>query len=222
MKSYRNNHQLQWIYQQLQWIEIRTLRIIEGIQSHFGPIALPHPVIQLIADSFLDILDEREPEDFLRSLAFSIRKSEAEHISKHISLASPYKNLVEEQVLFDSRSTGQDAARKFLAQHDYPDDIQLQTLIIAIEKLCYLGMPSDRNHFSTVRPLSDFSMHFQKCPNSIAWIAGGGNPVFFDEIEQAWVRGILDILSPQITLERRYSIAKGHAFGLDHFQPQNS
>lgn len=217
MHSLPFDHQLQTIYGQLQWIEIRTKRIYEGLCAHFGQLSAPAPAITLEQNSFWDIIDDREPENFLRDLGHSIRAQEAKQISHYRQLSSKYKSHTDEQIIFYSRSVGQDAARSFLSTFNYPENIELPTILLAIERLCYFGLPRDNNHFATIRPLSDFSLHFQKCPSTAAWIEGGGDPIFLDEMEKSWILGILDILAPKLIHQRRYSIPKGHPFGLDFF-----
>lgn len=217
-----NNHQMQSIFSQLQWIEKRKHRILDGIGAHFGNNWKKDLAALDFASgaSLREALDEREPEAFVADLAYKVEKEEARTVQFLREKVSRYPEHVDEQILFASRSAGQDAGRHHLAQHEYNTPRDLPVLLASLERLCFWGLPADRCYFSSLRPLADFSLHFRSCPHTKAWREGGGDPAFLGKVEQAWIQGLLDILSPDVTHIRRYSIPQGDEYGLDLFIPR--
>ena len=219
------------IYEQLLWIVRRRFRIVESVSAHFGKVLVtrslvnvPAPLLPLDHEvDFRTLLDERPPMQLLGDLAFDIVKNEATVIAELRALVSPYRDHVDEQILFGSRTAGQEAGRTFLAQTRTPggkprlDSLSVPESVQAVFELNFTGLPDEKNHFLVLRPQGGSSAHFVRSPQLTAWRAGGGDACFLFEVRASWVRGILDIISPSVDFHAASAIEQGASYGLEHF-----
>jgi hypothetical protein len=217
------------IYEQLLWIVRRRFRIVESVAAHFGkPIVeralatLEQPLLPLHHD-FRALLDERDPLTLIESLAHDIVKHEAAVVSQLRSRVSVYRDHVDEQILFGSRTAGQEAGRTFLAETRTPvgkprlESLSVPESVQAVFELNFTGLPGDKNHFLVLRPQGGSSAHFVRSAHLAAWKAGGGDARFLYDVRAAWVRGILDIISPGVEFHSASAIEHGSPYGLEHF-----
>jgi hypothetical protein len=219
------------IYEQLLWVVRRRFRIVESVSAHFGKslvdrslASVPAPLLPLSHEvDFRTLLDERDPLALLETLAFDIVKNEAAVVAQLRSRVSPYRDHVDEQILFGSRTAGQEAARTFLAQTRTPlgkprlESLSVPESVHAVFELNFTGLPGDKNHFLILRPQGGSSAHFSRSAHLEAWRAGGGDARFLYEVRASWVRGILDIISPRVAFHSASSIEQGANYGLEHF-----
>ena len=210
-------------YEQLLWVLRRRFRVVESVQAHFGkPLVdrvlapLSPPPIQLEREpDFLELIDERDPHDFLGALAHEIVKNEAETVGRLRTHVSVYRDHVDEQILFGARTAGQEAGRAFLESQAAVGRPRLATLSVpesvqAVFELSYSGLPGERNHFLVLRPRGGSSVHFVRSPQLEAWTAAGGDSRFLYELRCEWVRGILDIISPRVDFHPASEIGRAH------------
>lgn len=230
MKS-RISPDIEKIYEQLLWIVRRRFRIVESVSVHFSKglverslAGVPAPLLPLDHEvDFRTLLDERAPLELLADLAFDIVKNEAEVIVQLRARVSPYRNHVDEQILFGSRTAGQEAGRTFLAQTRTTvgkprlESLSVPESVQAVFELNFTGLPGEKNHFLMLRPQGGSSAHFVRSPQLPAWKAGGGDARFLFEVRAAWVRGILDIISPGVDFHAASAIEQGASYGLEHF-----
>ena len=221
--------EIERVYSQLRWIHLRRFRVVESVSAHFGR----ENVRRILAKSgvsnsplendpdFFSLLDERDAFEFLRDLAFEVEGHEATAVTalrRHVSI---YQDHVDEQVLFGSRTAGQEAGRIFLSRSkpairlrshlDVPEAVQ------AVFELTYSGLPGERNHFLCLRSLGGCSVHFSKSPHLAPWTKAGADPRFFYTMKSQWIRGILDILSPDTIFSTSTALEYGNEYGLAHF-----
>ena len=231
MKS-RISPDIELVYEQLLWIERRRFRIVENVSAHFG-----RPLVDRILGSaeilasplsgepeFRKLIDEREPEVFLRELALAVEKNEAAVITRLRSHVSMYREHVDEQILFGGRTAGQEAGRFFLSRTPVANvakprssPLSVPESVQAIFEMNYTGLPGERNHFVMLRSQGSSTVHFVRSPHLEAWKAAGAEPRFLYDLRCEWTKGILDIVSPQIVHSTAKSIEKGSEFGLEHF-----
>lgn len=228
MKS-RISPEIELVYEQLLWIERRRFRILENVSAHFG-----RPLVERIlsADELLasplrgepefhTLLDERDPNDFLSSLATAVEKNEAAVITRLRSHVSIYREHVDEQIIFGSRTAGQEAGRHFLARSPVvkprPHPLSVPEAVQAIFEMNFTGLPEERNHFVVLRSQGGSTVHFSHSPHLESWKSVGADSRFLYELRCEWVKGILDIISPQIVHATAAAIEKGSEFGLEHF-----
>lgn len=221
--------EIERIYQQLLWIERRRSRMVSSVSAHFGKDAvsrilekngLEHSPVSGEPD-FMTLLDERSPADYLAELAMEEEKLESATVSALRKHTSVYQQHVDEQILFGARTAGQEAGRSFLASAkpavkgrsclDVPEAIQ------AVFDLTYNGLPWERDHFLCLRALGGSTVHYSRSPHLAAWKASGGEPRFLYSVKTEWIKGMLDILSPETEFSSSHSIEQGEAFGLAHF-----
>lgn len=222
----KRDHRVEQILNQLFWIQRRRDRISDSVSSHFGreKVSLLLKGLSLKAPQLSPNFDYRllqqgkSDEEFVRELALHVEYDEALVVKTLRERASPYPAHVDEQILFGARNAGQDAGR-FILQRDIDRSFTLPEVFQAIESLSYLGLASDQNYFVTLRPLGHISVHHERCPHLKAWTEAGAEVLFQEKLQAAWTRGIIDILSPQTFFERKYSIPRGDAFGLDYYIP---
>jgi hypothetical protein len=219
------------IFEQLLWIMRRRFRVVESVKAHFGKTGVDRALAGLSAlpplpldhePEFLDLLDEREPLDFLGSLSFAVEHFEADTITRLRAHVSMYRDHVDEQILFGARTAGQEAARTFLESQAPIGRPRLETLSVpesvqAVFELGFAGLPGDRNHFLVLRPRGGCSAHFVRSPHLAAWAAAGADARFLYGVRCEWVRGMLDILSPSVNFHPAHSIEQGESYGLEHF-----
>jgi hypothetical protein len=221
------------IYQQLRWMELRRKRIIDSVSAHFShksvsQILEKENLLQCPLDLDLDLsklIDERDPEEFLINLASIIELNEAKTISclrKHISV---YQNHVDEQILFGSRNSGQDAGRQFLSNFKKYDKASshLEPIesIQAVFDITYNGFPKDKNYFLVLRAQGGSTIHFERSPHLSNWQKAGADPKFMHLVKVEWIKGILDILSSSLAFTYTQSIECGSKFGLAQFYAPN-
>jgi len=217
------------VYSQLLWIERRRFRLVESVSVHFGQTLVERVLnagglsaSPLEAEpDFASLLDERDSKNFLSALANEVEKNEAATITRLRSHVSVYREHVDEQILFGARTAGQEAARTFLSMSPVakprPDLLSVPEAVQAIFELNYTGLPGERNHFLLLRSQGGSTVHCVRSPHLEAWHAVSAEPKFLYQTRCEWVRGILDILSPQIEFSTSQSIEQGGAFGLEHF-----
>lgn len=221
--------ELERIFSQLLWLNHRCTRIQESVSAHFGK-ALVDRVLkdQNLPDSPLannpniyQLLDEKDPQDFLQNLGFLMESYEAKVITALRKHASIYQQHVDEQILFGARTAGQESGRDFLARSkpaikgrshlDIPESVQ------AVFELTYHGSLNEKHIFLSIRPLGSSSVHFSQSPHMDAWKIVKADPKFMYSVKCEWIRGILDILSPKIEFTPSLAIEKGDPYGLAHF-----
>lgn len=228
--------EIERVYAQLQWIERRRQRVIESVSAHFGHAlvqrillsepALPSPLAGLPA--FSSLLDEREVEPFVESLAIEMDRAEASTITALRGHVSVYQAHVDEQILFGSRTAGQEAGRIFLSRNTVPGGslgaraFDIPRAIEAIFEFAYHGLPWDHNYFLCVRSLGGSTVHYRRSPHLTGWLSAGGDPKFLFSVKCEWIRGMLDILSPSTLFTTTQAIEQGHPFGLAHFHSQSA
>jgi hypothetical protein len=219
------------IYEQLLWIVRRRFRIVESVAAHFGkPIvertlaAVSPPRLPLHHEvDFRALLDERDPLALIQDLAHDIVKHEAAVVSQLRARVSVYRDHVDEQILFGSRTAGQEAGRTFLAETRTPvgkprlEALSVPESVQAVFELNFTGLPGDKNHFLVLRPQGGSSAHFVRSAHLNAWKEGGGDARFLYDVRAAWIRGILDIISPGIDFYSASAIEHGSPYGLEHF-----
>jgi hypothetical protein len=221
--------EIERVYSQLHWIHLRRFRVIESVSAHFGreqvqkileKSGIASPKLENNPD-FFSLLDERDPLAYLRDLGREIERHEAATVTalrRHVSI---YQEHVDEQILFGSRTAGQEAGRIFLSRSkpavrershlDVPEAVQ------AVFELTYSGMPGEKNHFLCLRSLGGCSVHQSHSPHLESWKMESGDPKFFHAMKSAWIVGILDILSPDTIYSATTAIELGDEYGLAHF-----
>lgn len=220
---------IELVYAQLLWIERRRFRLVESVGAHFGK-----PLVTRVLQAgdlersplqgepaFKALMDDRSPGTFLRYLATEVERNEAATITRLRSHVSVYREHVDEQVLFGSRTAGQEAGRDFLARSPVakprPGPLSVPEAVQAVFELNYTGLPGDKNHFPVLRSQGGATVHFARSPHLEAWNQAGAEPRFLHQVRCEWVRGILDIVSPGIELIVAQSIEQGEPFGLEHY-----
>lgn len=216
------------VYGQLLWVERRRQRVVAAVGSHFGAA----PVARILGENqiaplfhaettFPSLVDERGPAATLRSLAENTLRLEARTLSvlrKHVSV---YQGHVDEQILFGVRTAGQEAARSFMAQSPRggarPERLEIPEAIQAVLELTFQGLPGERNHFLSLRAHGGSTVHFSRSPYLEAWRAENADPKFLHLNRLEWVRGMLDILSPDTLYASSHSLEEGAPFGLAQF-----
>jgi len=225
----RISPELERIYQQLLWTERRRARVISSVSAHFGA-ALVERILKtenvessVLAGepNFTNLIDERSPQDFLTYLASAEDQLEAATVAvlrKHVSV---YQQHVDEQILFGARTAGQEAGRSFLASSKRSikgrSHLEVPEAIQAVFELTFNGLPWDRDHFLCIRSFGGSTVHYTRSPHLTSWKAAGGDARFLYTLKSEWIRGMLDILSPQTEFSSSQSIEQGESFGLAHF-----
>jgi hypothetical protein len=221
------------IYQQLRWMEQRRKRIVDSVASHFSKKS----VFQILEKENLTtcpyqldlelskLIDEREPEDFLIDLANTIEFLEAKTITCLRKHTSVYQNHVDEQILFGSRNSGQDAGRQFLATFKKYDKTayHLEPIesVQAVFDITFNGFTKDKNFFLVLRAQGGSTIHFERSPHLKNWQNAGADPKFLHLVRVEWIKGILDILSSKLAFTYTQSIECGADFGLAQFYSPN-
>lgn len=221
--------EIERVFNQLIWLEQKRFRVIESVAAHFGKDLVARVLAkENIKDSplkevtsFTELLDERNPSDFLTYFAHKMEALEASTVTtlrKHIST---YQSHVDEQILFGARTAGQEAGRAFLSKvrasltgRSY---LELPEAVQAVFEMTYNGLPEEKNYFLTIRPLAASTIHIVKSPHLESWKSVNGDPKFMYALKVEWIRGILDILSPKVEYHTTQCIEEGGAFGLAHF-----
>lgn len=221
--------EIERVYSQLRWVHLRTFRIVESVKAHFG-----RDQVDKILDKagcglaplanepdFFSLLNELDAEHFLANLADAVERHEASVVTalrRHVSI---YREHVDEQILFGSRTAGQEAGRLFLSRSkpairkrshlDIPEAVQ------AVFELTYSGLPGEKNHFLSLRSLGGCTVHFSRSPHLKPWSEANAEPKFLYGIKSEWICGILDILSPDTIFSTTSSLEFGNQYGLAHF-----
>ncbi len=221
--------EFQRIYEQLRWIERRRKRIVDSVSSHFSrdlvnSILLKDMLLDLNVNLDIELsqlIDERDPDVFLRALANEIEAHEARTIGALRKHTSVYQSHVDEQIYFGARNAGQDAGRLFLASYQKYDkrDPHLEPVeaVQALFVLTYNGFPNEKNLFLSLRSHGGSTVHYQSSPHLKNWQSVGGDPKFLHHIKIEWMKGILDILSPNLEFTYTQAIETGSKFGLLQF-----
>lgn len=225
----RISPEIELVYEQLLWIERRRFRVVDSSGVHFGRNHVERilksedlHISPLMGEpAFYQILDEREPMEFLRWLTTEVERNEAAVVTCLRNHVSPYREHVDEQILFGGRTAGQEAGRFFLSRSSIarssPSVLSVAEVVQAVFEMNYTGLPGEKNHFLMLRSHGGSTVHFARSPHLEAWKAAAAEPRFLFELRCEWVRGILDILSPQVELTVAQSIEEGGAYGLEHF-----
>lgn len=225
----RISPELERIYQQLLWTERRRARVISSVSAHFGAALVERILKTENVESslltgepnFINLIDERSPQDFLTYLAGAEDQLEAATVAvmrKHVSV---YQQHVDEQILFGARTAGQEAGRSFLASSQPSikgrSCLEVPEAIQAVFELTFNGLPWDRDHFLCLRSLGGSTVHYTRSPHLASWKTAGGDARFLYSLKSEWIRGMLDILSPETEFSSSQSIEQGGSFGLAHF-----
>lgn len=221
--------EIERVYSQLRWVHLRTFRIVESVRAHFGREQVTKVLEKAgigsspLADEpdFFSLLDEQDASAFLAGLAARMEKHEAAVVTalrRHVSI---YREHVDEQILFGSRTAGQEAGRLFLS-HSKPairhrTHLDIPEAVQAVFELTYSGLPGEKNYFLSLRPLGGCSVHFSRSPHLAPWTDANAEPKFLYGIKTEWIRGILDILSPETIFSTTSSLEYGNSYGLAHF-----
>jgi hypothetical protein len=128
---------------------------------------------------------------------------------------------VDEQILFESRSPGQEAGRLFLS-HSKPairfrSHLDTPEAVQAVFELTSPGLPGDKNYFLSLRPLGGCSVHISRSPHTAPWDEAKAEAPFLYGIKSEWIGGILDILFPETIYSTTSSLEFGSSYGLAHF-----
>lgn len=221
--------EIQRVFQQIRWLERRREKIIESVASHFSKATVNHILekeglrtFPLNLDLDLNYLvDERDVCDFLRDLANRVESFSAQTIVAIRKHTSVYRDHVDEQIRFGSRYAGQDAGRYFLSTHTKYDKtiphLEPIEVVQAVFELTFNGLPGDKNYFLCLRSFGGSTVHFQTSPHLKNWIAVGADPKFLHQIKVDWMKGILDILSPEMEFSFTQAIETGAKYGLAQF-----
>lgn len=221
--------ELENIFSQLIWIERRRFRIIEAVSAHFGKEniekilamdpATNSPLTE--ATSLSEMIDDRDPESLLQFLSTQMDTCEATTVKVLRQHVSVYQSHVDEQILFGARTAGQEAARSFLSKskisHSTDEPISLSEAVQAIFALTYRVDESEKNYFLTLRPQAGATVHEQRSPHIDIWKSVGCDLKLMSAIRNEWIRGMLDILSPDIEYSESKQIEHGSPYGLAHF-----
>jgi hypothetical protein len=203
--------------------------MIESVMAHFGREQVNKIIEQAkIGDpplanepEFFALLNDHDALEFLRDLAKAVETYEAGIVTalrRHVSI---YREHVDEQILFGSRTAGQEAGRIFLS-HSKPairkrSHLEIPEAVQAVFELTYCGLPGEKNYFLSLRAYGGCSVHFQRSPHLAPWSAAQAEPKFLYGVKSEWICGILDILSPETIFSTSSALEHGHAFGLAHF-----
>jgi hypothetical protein len=221
--------EIERVYSQLKWVHLRTFRIVESVKAHFGREQVnkiieksgigPSPL--KFEPDFFSLIDEQDADKFLADLAKSVEKYEAGIVTALRQHVSIYREHVDEQILFGSRTAGQEAGRLFLS-HSKPairfrSHLDIPEAVQAVFELTYSGLPGDKNYFLSLRPLGGCSVHFSRSPHAAPWAEAKAEPRFLYGIKSEWIGGILDILSPETIYSTTSSLEFGNSYGLAHF-----
>ena len=219
------------IFEQIKWIDRRRTRIVSYISAHYGKKSVRN-VLEKISSSLKkpqlhstleDHVNELAPSDYLRNLAFDVELDECLTIEAFVQSFSKQETEFKKQILRGSRYSGQEAARNIQSHsslESFNGTPPLSILYSAISKLLYNGLPDDKFSFTSVRPLSDISIFYSKCPHIDAWRKGTKDVAFMCDIRHNWIQGLLEILAPNILHIRSASIAKGNKFGKEYLIPK--
>lgn len=220
--------EIEKVYGQLLWVERRRQRVVSAVSSHFGRpsverILAEHRVAPLLANEggFQRLVDERGPAASLSSFAVNTLRLEARTLTLLRNHVSVYQRHVDEQILFGVRTAGQEAARSFMAQSHRdgkkPERLEIPEAIQAVLELTFQGLPGERNHFLSLRDHGGSTVHYVRSPYLEAWAAENADAKFLHQNRLEWVRGMLDILSPETEYSTSHSLEEGSAFGLAQF-----
>jgi len=226
--AFRTSHEIRQTFDRLKWLDRRRQFILDSIASHFGKEKIraclsgkERRAILSENAQFDDLQIDTTPEDCIRNLAFQVQSHEAAIITVLREKVSPYRDHVDEQILFGAKMAGQEAARQlfarsFSAQSNRP--VFLAEVIQIVQNLTYDGIDSDKNTFLSIRPKSDVLVHFIRSPHINAWKSAGADLPFMAQVRSSWIKGILEVVAPQLTYRQIYSLEKGASYGLEEFR----
>lgn len=221
--------EIERVYSQLRWIHLRRYRVIESVSAHFGREHVKKNLQKAnIAPSplendpdFFSLIDERDALPYLKELAVTVERNEAATVTALRQYVSIYRDHVDEQILFGSRTAGQEAGRIFLSRskpaNRLRSHLDVTEAVQAVFELTYSGIPGEKNYFLSLRSLGGCTVHFSRSPHVESWGQGGADPKFFYAMKSEWICGILDILSPETIFSTTSAIELGNNFGLAHF-----
>lgn len=220
----------QILFDQLKLIERRRFRMLESVANHFSNFDFSKylgesaPELQnlIFKDRLDDQMDDSGPKTYLRRLTLLVNKNEALQVKALMSCPAIPQNNIRKLLLQGARIAGQDAARElsgFSARRSKGLPLSLSELFSILNRLVFFEFPDQRNVFASIRPLSDISVHFKTCLQAEAWETAAIDPKIMVEIESKWIKGILDIIRPDIQHERLKSIAYGDEYGRDKYYP---
>ena len=223
-----NSHEVHLVFEQLRAIDRRRSRVIDSVAAHFGRKKVADLFTQnnlqlpLFSEDpkFVDIIDEREPQEFIRFLAKKTEAYEAKTIKLLREKISDYHPHVDEQILFGARTAGQDAARAFLTSSTAAEKrsrLPLTEAVQSIFHITYNGLPSDRGFILSIRPQSGITVHYRYSAHSEAWNEAGIDVAFMGKLREEWISGLLDILSPNVFYHRAKAFELGDGYGFEEF-----
>jgi len=217
-------------FDQICQIGLRRQRIIDSVTAHFGkvhvlsilakknllnPVALPGQDLEAF-------LSEIPTQNTLANLAFSQQLLEAQTIETLLSETTVYQSHVEEQILFGARIAGQEASRQRYPQAVVVGgNLTTQEAISAAITLTYCGMPSERGFFLVIRPFGSSTVHFVNTVHSSSWNQTGVDFTLMEKVKESWIKGILDILCPNLKFSRSTTLSNLDR-SIYHFHQQNS
>lgn len=210
---------------QLKACEKRIERIINFLKPHFGKEQIDEVLLKINPrlKKISPISKGKLTLEFIRVEANKIHFNEALILGAlRTEIKSSIQN-IDEQILFASRCAGQEAARQILANYEslHTGNLSLTEVVQAIKVLNFFGIEEDKDYFISLRPLSDATIHYNKCPALFAWIEACAEISLMKGVQEQWILGILDILAPNILYHSKYSIALGHPYGLDQLTTQH-
>lgn len=228
--AFRTSHEIRQTFERLKWIDRRRQFILDSIASHFGREKIRACIsgkerkgVLSESTQFDDLQIDSTPEECVRDLAILVQSNEANVIRILREKISPYRDHVDEQILFGAKMAGQEAARQFSARSFSTQNNQpmfLSEIVQIVQSLTYDGMEEDKNTFLSIRPKSDALVHFIRSPHINAWKQAGADLPFMAEVRSAWIQGILDVIAPRLIYKRIQSLEAGAEFGLEEFRIQ--
>ncbi len=222
----------QIIFDQLKLVERRRSRVLEAAISRFPSHSLrdylrskcPELSSYQFRERLDDEMDDSGSSSFLEKLALTVQRNEAIQARALLSYPQIDAEKIKVVIFEGAQVAGQDAARNYLRSSKKIrklSPINLSNLYSILNHLVFFELPNERSAFSTIRPLSDISIHFRKCVHINAWNEAEVNTKFMCQVEQSWIQGILELIRPDITLIRVSSIAYGDSYGRDKYIPRD-
>ena len=226
--AFRTSHEIRQTFEKLKWIDRRRQFILDSIAAHFGREKIRSSLSSkerraILGENtqFDDLQIDTTPEDCIRNLAFQVQNHEASIITALREKISPYKDHVDEQILFGAKMAGQEAARQttarsFSLQTNHPHF--LSEIVQIVRNLTYDGIDGDKDSFLSIRPKSDVLMHTIHSPHIEAWKSAGADLEFMAKVRSAWIQGILDVIAPAMQYRQVRYLEKGAPFGLEEYR----
>jgi hypothetical protein len=201
--------------------EERRIRVVEAVAAHFGREKVNSALRELSSSPLSEWSGEGELRSLhlgrqsLQKLARTQTEIEATTYRLLCEKTSKFPAHVEEQILFGARTFGQQIGRSELMEVGFNAEVSAPLAVKIVFDCIYTGLEEEKNVFLCLRSMGGSTVHIRR--SEFEYLEPTLRRVL-SLVRNETIKGILEIIAPDISLEISTSMESGDSFGLMQFR----